>query len=778
MTGLTYLDFDLWIGRATEGYVVKGRDSHGREATVDARMPFRESQIEDFWRRIGRRRPEAHRHAAAPEAGDPRREPDLVPRAEAAKSYGGSLFEALFYGELLNCLRRSLEEADREQAGLRIRLRLADVPELSNLPWEYLYDGSSDRFFALSVRTPVVRYLELPDRLQPLAVQPPLKMLVMVASPSDYGALDVEQEWRRLNQALGDLKARGLIELQRLEGATLAVLQRLLRRGRAHIFHFIGHGDFDQNSQEGVLILEDEQGRGRPVSGEELGIVLHDQCPRLVVLNACEGARTSRLNPFAGVGQTLIRQGVPAVVAMQSEILDDFALILAQELYGALADGYPVDACLTEARKVLAGQRRVAWGAPVLYLRAPDGRILDLEEPGAGDPAGAVAGGAVTPGPPIPPPAIEAPAASERHGAGGGRALTAWAAAAALVLSVVLVLWYGPWRIVPDEAVPILKPPPEVIAPKPTESEASEPPAREGDRIADVEPAAQDDGDGLPPQAPGSAAEEVSPSRSFGIEPERLSEAPPPAGNVALGSKQPASPAPRRIPAPASFWPRPDRRNAVHRNPQDGLYYAWIPAGSFKFGCSPGDDLCEDDEQPAAQRKIERGFWLGRTEVTVGAYKRFRDHPSKLPPAPSFNPGWQDEVQPMVNVSRADAASFCRWAAERLPTEIEWEYAARAGERRAWPPDVAERAWFAGHSDGRVHAVSQKQPNAFGLFDMLGNAGEWVAPDPDQPADSGIVRGGSWLHDQRYLRFSFRLPEDPGERNEMYGFRCLAEASP
>ncbi len=206
MAELTYLDFDLWIGPAAEDYLAKARDSQGREATVDFRLPFSEPEVEDFWRR-----------------------PDARP-GEASRSYGGALFEALFHGELLTSFRRGLDQAADEGAGLRIRLRLADVPELANLPWEVLYDRSRDRFLALSVRTPVVRYLELPERLRPLAIRPPLKMLVMVASPRDCEELDAEQEWRRLREALGDLERKGLIELERLDGSTLPALQRHLRR--------------------------------------------------------------------------------------------------------------------------------------------------------------------------------------------------------------------------------------------------------------------------------------------------------------------------------------------------------------------------------------------------------------------------------------------------------------------------------------------------------------------------------------------------------------------
>ncbi len=752
MTELTYLDFDLRIRRAVEGYLAEGRDSHGREVTVDFRMPFSESEIEGFWRRTGSARSRARRHVAALDASDRSRRPDLDPQVEASKSYGGSLFEALFHGELLICFCRSMEQAAREGAGLRIRLRLAEVPELDNLPWEYLYDGTSDRFLALSAATPVMRYLELSEPLQLLAVRPPLKMLVMVASPSDYAALDVEQEWQRINEALGDLKKQGLIELQRLEGATLAALQRQLRRCEAHIFHFIGHGDFDQRSQAGALILEDDSGQGVPVSSEDLGVVLHDHCPRLVVLNACEGARTSRLNPFAGVAQTLIRQGVPAVVAMQTEVLDDFALILAHEFYGALADGYPVDACLAEARKILVGQQCAAWGTPVLYLRAPDGQILP-KEPDAGDRTGDTAGigGAPIPGPPGP--AAEDPTATARA---GEVSRLKWAGAAALVLAVLLLLVFRPWRDSLIENNPIAaepRPPAEPPGEIPS-AEATPPATEDGLGVEDTE--TEDQTRPAPARSPEGPDSKV-PASSGAPEP---------------GSTTPLAP-PERPPI-ASSWPQGE---GVHRNERDGLYYVWIPQGSFLFGCSPGDDMCEDDEKPASRQELELGFWLGRTEVTVGAYKRFRDHPSLLPPAPSFNVDWQDEAQPIVNLSRAEAAKFCEWAATRLPTEIEWEYAARAGERRALPPGISERAWFADQRGGRMHTVSQKEPNAFGLYDMLGNASEWVAPRPDQPASSGVLRGGSWLHSTQYLRFSFRLLVAPSERREMYGFRCLADSS-
>ena len=167
------------------------------------------------------------------------------------------------------------------------------------LNWS-IYPGNTytalalNRFFSLSNTTPVIRYLDLPERIPPLAVQPPLRLLAMIAGPRDYPPLDVEQEWRKLRSALQELEEAGLVILERLQPATLSALQRRLRQGACHILHFVGHGAFDEATQDGVLLLEDEEGRGRAVSAQDLGVLLHDHPSlRLVMLNSCEGARTS-----------------------------------------------------------------------------------------------------------------------------------------------------------------------------------------------------------------------------------------------------------------------------------------------------------------------------------------------------------------------------------------------------------------------------------------------------------------------------------------------------
>src|SRR5207253_216110 len=109
------------------------------------------------------------------------------------------------------------------------------------------------------------------------------------------------------------------------------------------------------------------------------GIDLHDAALlRLVVLNACEGARSDATDPFSGVAQSLVQQGIPAVVAMQFEISDAAAIAFAHGFYGAVADGMPIDASMGQARKDIHDISVLEWATPVLYLRALDSRIFEL----------------------------------------------------------------------------------------------------------------------------------------------------------------------------------------------------------------------------------------------------------------------------------------------------------------------------------------------------------------------------------------------------------------
>jgi TonB family protein len=133
------------------------------------------------------------------------------------------------------------------------------------------------------------------------------------------------------------------------------------------------------------LQFEDESGMSYPVRGEMIGMLLHDhRSLRLAVLNACEGARSSRQDPFSGVAQSLLQQRVPAVIAMQFEISDVAAKVFAREFYRAIAEGNPVDAAICESRKALFREEYgQEWATPVLYMRSQEGLLFDLQPGGA-----------------------------------------------------------------------------------------------------------------------------------------------------------------------------------------------------------------------------------------------------------------------------------------------------------------------------------------------------------------------------------------------------------
>jgi formylglycine-generating enzyme required for sulfatase activity len=284
----------------------------------------------------------------------------------------------------------------------------------------------------------------------------------------------------------------------------------------------------------------------------------------------------------------------------------------------------------------------------------------------------------------------------------------------------------------------------------------------------------------------------------------------------------PKPPAPQiEIPRRTVSAPSP---GTVRENPKDGLKYVWVPPGTFMMGCSPGDNECFGWEKPAHQVTITKGFWLGQTEVTVGAYKRFAAATGRqMPPEPDItgrplNPGWGSEAMPIVDVTWDDARAYCAWAGGRLPTEAEWEYAARAGSTAARYGDVDRIAWYADNSGTQrldstriwnedqanylerlnengngMHDVGQKRANGFGLYDMLGNVWEWVSDwfdqnyyqnspsqDPSGPTSGQVrvLRGGSWYANPDGVRVSNRGGVYPANGYDSDGgLRCGGEVA-
>jgi len=256
--------------------------------------------------------------------------------------------------------------------------------------------------------------------------------------------------------------------------------------------------------------------------------------------------------------------------------------------------------------------------------------------------------------------------------------------------------------------------------------------------------------------------------------------------------------------APAALDSRtagPHSRTRTNTN--DGLTYQWIPAGSFSMGCSKGDQACDKQESPPRRVSISTGFWLGKTEVTVGAYKKYvrASTDRTMPPTTDYfhhsvQEPWTNEGLPMTNVTWEEASDFCKWAGGRLPTEAQWEYAARGGNESLRYGSLSDIAWHSDNSAVReigvyiraIHEPAQKLPNSFGLSDMLGNAMEWVGDwydpgyysygpttDPPGPASTGlrVFRGACSDNKPADVRVSYRHGLDPQRRIYIFGFRCV-----
>ena len=304
---------------------------------------------------------------------------------QIAQQFGTQIFDALIRGDVRTVYDLSRQTVLSRGEGLRVKLRI-NAPELMALPWEFLYDPRQAEFVTLSRYTPLVRYVELPRPESTLAVQAPLRILGMVATPSDVRQLDAEREKTRLENAIRELQAQRLVELAWVQGQTWRDLQAAMQEGPWHIFHFIGHAFAGRGDSESALLLADENGLSSPLSASQLGRLLSDHHTlRLVLLNACEGARAQEQGLFSSLASTLVQRGLPAVLAMQYAISDAAAVEFTTSFYGALAANLPIDAAVSEARKAisLARPQSIEWGTPVLLMRAPDGVLWQVETPTA-----------------------------------------------------------------------------------------------------------------------------------------------------------------------------------------------------------------------------------------------------------------------------------------------------------------------------------------------------------------------------------------------------------
>lgn len=381
---MRYEDFKIRFlrPRETEGdsdtYTISIESPAGNDEGIFA-LPFTLDDLEEKLTASGL----VTRGASPQRAVIKQREVDSSMRA-----IGEQLFAALIHDKNIRhlYLRNLSKTLEHPELGLRIKLCVnPEYPKLArlmNLPWEYMYDALEMRdYLSLFERFPIVRFLDLQRPVGPVGVDElPLKILVVLSSPTNYPELDIEKERTLLLDAFAGDAA---VELTVLESATLLEMRNALSKGDYHILHYIGHGGFDEASGEGILVFEDGDRKGISVSGERLKRALRGSSVGIVFLNACETARISAdRDPFAGVAPSLMIENILAVVAMQFPISDTSAIVFSRDFYTALAQGDPIDQAVTKGRQAIdfATLETVEWGIPVLFMRSEDGVVFNMRE--------------------------------------------------------------------------------------------------------------------------------------------------------------------------------------------------------------------------------------------------------------------------------------------------------------------------------------------------------------------------------------------------------------
>lgn len=659
---------------------------------------------------------------------------DTTPADVRGASVGQVLFDMLFSEpEVRAALERCVTRAEAEKAGVRLKLTLnmhdEGVADLARLPWELLHDDSQYKHFALRDGFPIVRYLEVPKRFEVEDFTPPLRILVISANPRQDLALDRERD--NLRKALAGVAG---VALTFVEDASIQRVAEAATRARTdgraiHVVHYMGHADFHQG--HGVLLLHKEGGGDEQVDAEAFARALQAAGQvRLVFLNACntaQSAASTGTDPFAGVATSLVFEGIPAVVAMQRPVPDAAAIVLAKHFYARIAEGWPVDAAVSEGRRQMsyAAGTSLDWAIPVLFMRTPTGDIF---------------------------PRPAAPEMGRRAGLPAWLKLAAAAAAGVAIVAAAVFRFSG-----------------RDVTPARGESEA--------------------------------VAATLAPSTA---EPTKAAEAPArPAGDAVVVPPVPAG----------------DPASTGGGRPGD-MRFVKLEAGTFDMG-SPSGEMGRSSSEGPVHRVSVAAFELGAYEVTVDQFAAYADanptldlsgcHAYKgrwiLDAALNWRrPGFEQSGRdPVVCVSWLDALGYVAWlnAARpsityRLPSESEWEYAARGGTdgARFWRQDYESCAYAVSAFEsamcpaqrGRTREVGTRTANGAGLHDMLGNALEWTAdcwngsysgaPGDGQPWTTGqcdfrVVRGGSWFHGLDRIRSAFRDRFSPRFRSNQIGFRVV-----
>ena len=292
------------------------------------------------------------------------------------RQVGISLSTALFRGDVYALYYSSLCVAMEKKMGLRIQLRI-DPSELNILPWEYMYDPRLDQAFSLSSRTPILRTPKVIYPYNAVSIDLPLNVLAVISNPTNLPSLNVEQEIKNLEKAFKECQYKNLIALDFVVNPTREKMQDQLRQKAYQIIHYVGHGSYNSEANEGYIFFCNADGTQVPCSSQQFIPLIANHHIKMVMLNACHSASSGNNLNSSSIAQRFVQQGIPAVLAMQGNISDKSAIVFSQEFYRMLANGDSLEIALSEARLAM-NLHGSEWGIPVCITHISDGYLFKL----------------------------------------------------------------------------------------------------------------------------------------------------------------------------------------------------------------------------------------------------------------------------------------------------------------------------------------------------------------------------------------------------------------
>ena len=336
---------------------------------------------------------------------DNQNSPLFIPKKSITKSnspqslisLGKTLYNALFSGSIRDSWITAQTLAQSQRCVLRLRLALKHKPLLS-LPWEVVHPSDTEGFHPIVTGTEVAfsRYqpykiIKNVHLLSSPAFYEPLKILIVISAPNDQETLSLQKEVKHLQEELTQEsfpEARDIV-LTVLKNPGREELTQALEQGKYQVFHYAGHSNIG-NSGGSIYLVNRNTGLTENFSGDDLAGLLANNGIQLAVFNSCHSADnniddTTEDGVDVNLAQALVKQGIPAVLAMAAQIPDQVALTFTRLVYRNINQGYAIDLSLSRARQGLIsayGSNQLYWALPVLYLHSQfDGILIEVDEP-------------------------------------------------------------------------------------------------------------------------------------------------------------------------------------------------------------------------------------------------------------------------------------------------------------------------------------------------------------------------------------------------------------